>query len=132
MLAPALVVQVQRLLEEGKLSQRSIARHLGISRGTVHVIASGQRPDYEVMRRKEEPEESPQGPPQRCPICGGWVYLPCRACRVRENQAATSTQFHSHPMHEERPRLQLRPEHQARYEQVQAWRRQAAALIPNP
>ena len=128
MLAPALVAEVQRLLADGKHSQRAVARLTRISRGTVGAIASGRRRDYEVLADADG-EEEPVGPPQRCPECGGLVYMPCRLCRVRGMRAN-----HPQPRQElriaeagERPRLELRAEHAIRYEEVRAWRRQAMA-----
>ena len=46
MIAHAMVGEIRRLLDEGLMSQRKIARRLGVSRGTVHAIARGKRPDY--------------------------------------------------------------------------------------
>ena len=84
MLASGLVAEVRRLLEEGRLSQRNIARSMGVSRGTVNAIARGIRPDYET-RRRELPSDlvSPSGPLRRCPGCGGLVQMPCLLCHVR-------------------------------------------------
>lgn len=82
MLAPGMVAEIRRLLAEGRLSQRKIARVTGISRATVGAIANGRRPDY-PPRATPELFERPEGPPQRCATCGGMVYLPCRLCRVR-------------------------------------------------
>ena len=84
MIAPEVVDQIKRLLDEGSLSQRSIARQVGVSRGTVHSIARGKRPDYNARRREKEDEiAAPSGPWGRCPTCGGMVQMPCLACRVR-------------------------------------------------
>jgi len=84
MLSFAVVDQIKRLLDEGSLSQRRIARRLGVSRGTVNAIALGKRPDYEARRREEEDGfVAPSGPPVRCPTCGGMVQMPCLACRIR-------------------------------------------------
>lgn len=84
MIEPSVVEEVRRLLAEGKLSQRKIAKHLGISRATVGAIASGKRPDYQPRPREEDDPFQITGPPRRCPGCGGVVYLPCRLCYVRE------------------------------------------------
>ena len=86
MIEPSVVEEVRRLLAEGKLSQRKIARHIGISRATVGAIASGKRPDYTPRPRSEDDLYQPSGPPARCPGCGGVVYLPCRLCHVRETK----------------------------------------------
>ncbi|MHC4399969.1 MAG: winged helix-turn-helix transcriptional regulator [Planctomycetota bacterium] len=82
MIPNALVDEVKRLLSEGRLSQRKIARRVGVSRGTVNAIARGKRPDYEA-RAKEDDFLAPAGPLARCSTCGGMVYMPCLACGVR-------------------------------------------------
>jgi hypothetical protein len=84
MIAPEVVDRIERLLGEGDLSQRRIARQVGVSRGTVHAIARGKRADPRA--RKGRPEDDfplPRGPWGRCPTCGGMVQMPCWACRVR-------------------------------------------------
>lgn len=84
MIAPQVVDEIKRLLDEGSLSQRGIARQLGVSRGTVHAIARGKRPDYHNRRGEEEDQiVPPRGPWSRCRTCGGMVQMPCLACRVR-------------------------------------------------
>jgi len=83
----ALVDEIERLLHEGSLSQRKIARRVGVSRGTVNAIARGQRPDYRALRRERVDEfAAPSGPVTRCPTCGARVQMPCLACRVRALQ----------------------------------------------
>lgn len=126
MLAPEMVHEVRRLLAEGRLSQRRIARRLGISRNTVGAIAGGQRPDHDSLRRggEEVPPAESSGPPQRCPGCGGLVYLPCRLCQVR-SATARSTKSSGQPRFvppEEPLELSLNREHRRRYEQVRAGR----------
>lgn len=87
MLAPGKVLEVQKLLAAGLLSQRKIARTLGVSRATVSAIASGKRPDYEARMRARAAEFEPLGPIERCVTCGGRVYMPCHLCRVRKFKA---------------------------------------------
>ncbi|HTU24939.1 MAG TPA: hypothetical protein VMF30_06055, partial [Pirellulales bacterium] len=84
MIAQSKICEVQRLLLVGGLSQRKIAKMVGISRVVVGAIADGSRPDYEA-RRRARLEEYPEtlGPLGRCGGCGGLVYAPCRLCRVR-------------------------------------------------
>jgi DNA-binding XRE family transcriptional regulator len=83
MLAPTTVTEIRRLLNEGRLSQRNIARTLGISRGIVHAIASGKRRDRVSLAQTVEESVVPSGLPKRCPTCGGMVHMPCLLCRVR-------------------------------------------------
>ena len=61
-------------------------RQTGVSRVVIAGIASGKRPD-EVARRaaRQAAREAvePVGPPERCPGCGGRVFMPCLLCHVR-------------------------------------------------
>ena len=84
MVTPAKVAGVRQLLAQGNISQRQIARQLGISRGTVGAIASGKRPDY-LLKIPDLPQCLL--PPVRCPGCGGYVHPPCRVCRLRNLRA---------------------------------------------
>jgi transcriptional regulator with XRE-family HTH domain len=125
MLSTDLIGEIQRLLAEGKLSQRKIAKLTGVSRGTVGAVANGKR---QVRPRQVDGWEAglePQpGPPQHCPGCGGLVYLPCRLCRTREFLAA-----HPLPRLPSRPQgplqLDLQEDHAARLRRLTArrWRR---------
>ena len=140
MIAPKVVMEIRRLLAEGMLSQRKIAGLLGVSRGSVGAIASGRRPDYATFRQSQDDEEEPAGPPERCPTCGGMVYMPCRLCRVRQMSVEnprlalgkgtvpfpSDENWDSPPVvqHVKPLELNLRPEHRARYEEVRAWRRE--------
>jgi len=75
MLAPGKVLEVQKLLAEGRLSQRKIAKALGVSRATVSAIASGKRPDYAARQRARADEAfEPLGPIERCPT-GAIVWI---------------------------------------------------------
>ena len=84
MLAPAIVAEIKRLLADEGLSQRTVVRRTGVSRGTVHAIARGKRPDHDP---RDDPDDDgfqyPTGPTKRCPTCGGMVLMPCLLCRVR-------------------------------------------------
>jgi hypothetical protein len=82
MLATAVVEKIQDLLSAGTLSQRKIAQHVGVSRGTVNAIALGKRPSRPEPRHCDE-FCFPAGPLERCPGCGGMVQMPCLLCRVR-------------------------------------------------
>ena len=83
MLAITKVKEAERLLIEGRLSQRKIAALIGISRATLSAIANGRRPDYAARLAARASELEPAGPIVRCGECGGRVHSPCRACRVR-------------------------------------------------
>jgi len=84
MIPPVKVAEVKYLLSQPGLSQRKIAVLAGVSRASVSAIASGRRPDCSLRAHPDdEDEEIPLGPAERCPSCGGKVYMPCRLCRVR-------------------------------------------------
>jgi hypothetical protein len=82
MIEPTVVETIRRLLVQQRLPQREVARRLGVSRGTVHAIAQGKRPDCPA---REEPVDFhwSLGPPRRCPGCGGMVRMPCLLCYLR-------------------------------------------------
>jgi transcriptional regulator with XRE-family HTH domain len=145
MIAPQIVTEVRRLLREEILSQRKIASLTGISRTTVTAIASGKRPDYDLLRQlRDDDWEEPTGPAVRCPGCGGRVHMPCQLCRIRKRIAekrhscttASASALPSRatgyasaaPPHSPAAEIleplgvNLRPEHRARYEEVRAWR----------
>ena len=136
MLAPRLVEQVQRLLDEDRLSQRKIARSVGVSRGTVAAIAAGKRPGYDAMHRARQSQTSlpPAGPLERCPGCGGMVFMPCLLCRIEaikaESSRTSKLRLRTRPA--EPLGLDLKPRDRARYEEVRLRRRQAEQMEPAP
>ena len=86
MIAEKVVAEIRRLLRSGSVSQRAIARRVGVSRGTVGAIALGRRGDRETFSREDDDspaDYAPAGPPRRCPGCGGLVFMPCLLCRLR-------------------------------------------------
>jgi len=85
MLDPALIMEVKRLLKQTSFSQRKIAMLTGVSRASIGAIASGRRPEYPARcnPQRDEEEEIPRGPLERCRSCGGLVFMPCLLCRVR-------------------------------------------------
>lgn len=81
MLDPALVQLAWQFLAEG-LSQRAVARRLGISRGTVWRMATGRRREPGADRKAEL---LLSGCTTRCPGCGRKMRIPigsekCLAC----------------------------------------------------
>jgi hypothetical protein len=84
MIPPSVVAEIKRLLNVPGYSQRKIALLTGVSRASIGAIAAGRRPDYPVRCHPlDDDDDFPQGPAERCPSCGGMVYMPCRLCRVR-------------------------------------------------
>jgi hypothetical protein len=132
MLDTSVVDEVQRMLDEGTHSQRHIARLLKLSRGTVLSIANGRRPDYELLRAKRQAEaELPEGPLERCPTCGGMAYMPCRLCLMRARAVSSPRKPPSKftfPIVEPLG-LDLRAEHQSRYEEVRSRRMLLGELL---
>jgi hypothetical protein len=125
MITISVVKEIELLLAKGKYSHRRIALLLKVSRGTVSAIAKGERPDYESFHQKRREElEEPGGPLQRCPGCGGMVYLPCRLCRMRRTKASAKrrSKFLFSLRLEEPLGLDLKEEHRLRYEEVRAQR----------
>ena len=122
MIAPQLVDEVRRLLAEEMLSQRKIARHLGISRGTVGVIANGKRPDYSARppARRDDTFAKPTGPPERCPGCGRLVHMSCLACRTQAANVhgAARPLLPAMAQLETPLGLELRDSHRERYRQI--------------
>ena len=84
MLKPYQVEEVRQLHAQG-LSRRAIARKTGRARVTVDRILNDLRPDYEVTRpNRRQTDDIFDGPPVRCPGCGGNVFMPCVVCRDRD------------------------------------------------
>jgi len=117
MLAPALVAEIRRLLAETCCSQRQIAKLTGVSRNTGGTIAAGRhRYDSVEETPRDEGVDEPAGPPQRCPGCGGLVYMPCILCRTNQRAARRTPRTAANG--DVSLALQLRPDHRARYEAV--------------
>ena len=87
MLSTAIVLEIRRLLDEGRLSQRQIAEKLGAGRSTVQAIANGRR---DLHGRESLPSVQSlcelEAIPTRCTKCGGMVFKPCLLCRARAFQ----------------------------------------------
>lgn len=86
MLPAALAEEIDRLLRQGDLSQRSIAAQLHVSRGVVSAIARGDRQLFGRELPAKYSPLTPNSPPTRCPRCGYRVYVPCIICRTREHK----------------------------------------------
>jgi transcriptional regulator with XRE-family HTH domain len=126
MIAGRLVLETLQLLGDGQLSRRKIARTLGISEGTVRSIANNRRPCYQRLRLMEDTAETPPPPPTRCPTCGAMVYAPCLLCEIQRRIAAGMRRPRHHRGEVFEPLgLNLRPEHQSRYELVRKRHRKA-------
>lgn len=76
------VLEVKELLDKGTLSRRAIARLTGVSRGSVNAIANGER-GLVGAEPCEEVERSTTA--ERCPGCGGMVFMPCVLCEARQS-----------------------------------------------
>jgi hypothetical protein len=84
MIVLSTVQEIDRLLREGKLSQRKIAARLRVSRSTVAAIAKGERQLYgRETGRSERDAIEPSRESKRCPACGYLVYMPCVICMAR-------------------------------------------------
>lgn len=93
MLPTSLVLEIDRLLKEGRLSHRQIALRLGVSRGTISAIAQGRRGLYGKDPIDKRRARTPSSAPIRCPDCGHRVYLPCLVCITRQEHALRRTKL---------------------------------------
>ena len=92
MIATTVVEEIRRMLSEGSLSQRQIASHIGVSRGTVNAIALDKRGDSSPRRSPTgEGFIPPTGLPVRCPGCGARVQMPCLLCYIRATRGRKDT-----------------------------------------
>ena len=82
MLSAAVIREVRRLLDEDELTQRAIAARLNVSRGLVGAVAHGRRGMDGPQSRWAMPRPA-HAYPERCPNCGGLVFMPCRLCTTR-------------------------------------------------
>jgi hypothetical protein len=102
------IVEVQRMLDAGDLSNRAIAKLAGVSRGTVDHLAAGRRGLY---GRREDEELDAATRTTRCPSCGGRVIEPCIYCRTIAYLVELRKQQNPHNRPAEAPkRKQQRPE----------------------
>ena len=88
MLSAETIESIERMVTSGRYSVRGIAKLTGVSRFSVAAIARGNA--QPVRRPKQEQTEAEGESPlsagiaARCSTCGGLVYMPCRACHLRE------------------------------------------------
>ena len=83
MLPQFLIDEIVRQLSAGQ-SHRTIAAKLGVSRGVVGALSTGRRDRIGREAPQVDSSGFPAEPlaPERCPTCGGRVYLPCVVCRA--------------------------------------------------
>ncbi len=128
MIAPQIIDQIRQLLAEGQLSHRQIAAISGVSRGTVVAVSSGRRVQRQpALPRQYLPNLEPSEPPERCPGCGGMVYLPCRLCQGRARRARGPRPPHAQLLATEMCEplgLKLKPKHHRRDLAVRARRKE--------
>ena len=85
-----IIRKILHLVKQGKMSQRQIAKRLGVSRGTVQAVAQGRRSEHiPAAIASAVTWIVPSGKPKRCPDCGSCVKMPCLACQL----FATQTDF---------------------------------------
>ncbi len=125
MIAPSVIHEIQRLLDEGQHSRREIAAFAGVARSTVTAVADGERRVDDYLDQAPEREEL--GAARKCPSCGGTVRMPCKLCQTRELIIGKKLRQHQ-PVVDGPIGLNLKPEHQARYAEVRRWRREALRL----
>lgn len=119
MLNPNVVQVARMLLAEGHPVRDVHRRLLGrISRSSVQRIATGQR--KERTPATDSPCQSDR-PAVRCPLCGARVFPPCVRCLVGSTTGRPGCDG-------ELVGLDLKPDHQARYEEI----RRGAARHDNP
>ena len=143
MIPPKTIAEIERMLAEDQLSQRGIARRLGVSRASVNKIALGRRPDYDAIAEAIPQEDAlrealvPKKPYRHCPECGVKVQMPCVACRVRKALAASGRRLAPAESLPVVIGLDLKPEHYERYLQVRPMAiarhlEQHAGVAPRP
>jgi hypothetical protein len=86
MLPTSLVHEIDRLLQEGELSHRQIAKRLGVGRTVVGEIAIGRRGLHGMDPIDKRRARTPSSAPIRCSGRGYRVYLPCLICKARHQQ----------------------------------------------
>ena len=125
MIAPSVIREIQRLLDERLLSRRKIAALTGVARSTVTAVAKGERQVDDYL--EQVPKPKPLGAARRCPSCDATVHMPCKLCQTRELMAGKRLP-RPRPTIDTPIGLDLKPEHRARYAEVRRRRREAVRL----
>lgn len=77
-----LFLRVRELLESEQ-SQTSIANLLALPLATIAGIAAGRIQPSRLIIEHDDPQRDAMSRAERCPGCGGMVYLwPCLACQL--------------------------------------------------
>jgi transcriptional regulator with XRE-family HTH domain len=90
MISEAVEREVKRLLETGGITQRGIARRIGVSRQTVANVKNRKPVEIrKAIKRKlenslAEMEKIVGGRINRCPGCGALVYGECYECCLKK------------------------------------------------
>jgi hypothetical protein len=121
LIASAVLREVETLLGRGQ-SQRTISARLRVSRGVVSRVATGRltSADREEYERSiaDRPRPETTIPATRCPNCGGiCTEAPCRRCYTEATKSPKQPSLEEPIL-----RLVLRPDDQARYEQIRTLR----------
>ena len=77
------VEEARALIAAGEYTDRAIAETVGISKGSVYLIRTGQ---YRDKREPVSTYKPPSGPYVYCPDCGANVQQPCLACYLRKGK----------------------------------------------
>ncbi|MCA9184662.1 MAG: hypothetical protein R3E01_11595 [Pirellulaceae bacterium] len=134
MLTDEQVIKARELIASRELSQRQIARLLGISRTMVQTIARGRRQLKVEREPSDEPEFRDRVEPVRCTGCGMMIdVIPCVYCAAMRYRDATKRRtLRGEPQQNKAViGLKLRPEHERRYCDVLAARVHAELVSPS-
>ncbi len=83
MLKEPKIAQIIELYEQG-ISQRKIAKRVGVARESVRKILNRSRNHLEFgLELDSLPIAYPSNQTERCNHCGALVFLPCLACTIR-------------------------------------------------
>lgn len=84
------VLRVRELLEEEQ-PPAGIALLLGLPLATIEGIAAGRIQPSRLLIEHDDPQRDAMARAERCPGCGGMVYLwPCLACQLAGERAVPS------------------------------------------